>query len=97
MPKLRSDCVDSERRHRALNRVGVDGNDIRYRGGSAIIDYLGQTLVSMADEQAVKTATLEQSALEKFREKFPFYVDADAFTVAEQTIADPAVTDRKES
>ena len=68
----------------AVNRIGVDGNGIRYRGGSAIIDYLGQHLVCMADESAVKSATLDKVALEKFREKFPFHLDADAFSITDQ-------------
>ena len=71
----------------AVNRIGVDGNDVNYRGGSAIVDYLGQHLVSMAGESAVKSATLEKLPLEKFREKFPFNLDADRFSI----------TDRKES
>lgn len=69
----------------AVNRIGVDGNDIRYRGGSAVIDYLGRSLVSMADECAVMSATLEKPPLEKFREKFPFHLDADAFSITGRT------------
>lgn len=65
----------------AVNRIGVDGNGVNYLGGSAIIDYLGQYLVSMADESAVKSAILEKPPVEKFREKFPFHLDADAFSI----------------
>ena len=69
----------------AVNRIGVDGNDIRYRGGSAVIDYLGERLVAMEDEAAVKSATLEMGPLEKFRARFPFHLDADSFSVTGRT------------
>lgn len=68
----------------AVNRIGSDGNDIRYRGGSAIIDYLGKPLVSMADEPAVRAATLEKAPLEKFRDRFPFHLDADDFSITDR-------------
>lgn len=71
----------------AVNRIGVDGNHVRYRGGSAIVDYLGQYLVSMADETAVMSATLEKPPLQKFREKFPFHLDADAFSITGRTVS----------
>ncbi|HUD96753.1 MAG TPA: amidohydrolase [Woeseiaceae bacterium] len=68
----------------AVNRIGTDGNGIDYLGGSAIIDYLGTDMLSMADKPAVMAATLEKAPLETFREKFPFHLDADAFTITGQ-------------
>lgn len=68
----------------AVNRVGSDGNNVKYRGGSAIIDYLGQPLVSMSDESAVRSAALLKPPLETFREKFPFHLDADPFSITDR-------------
>jgi predicted amidohydrolase len=65
----------------AVNRIGIDGNGINYRGGSAIVDYLGQDLVSLADKPGLASAVLEKPPLEKFREKFPFHLDADTFSI----------------
>jgi predicted amidohydrolase len=65
----------------AVNRIGSDGNKVNYRGGSAIVDYLGQDLVSLADEAAVASAALEKPPLDRFREKFPFHLDADPFSL----------------
>jgi omega-amidase len=64
----------------AVNRIGTDGNEIPYNGGSAIIDYLGDYLVEPSTNAGVWSATLDKASLEKFREKFPFHLDADQFT-----------------
>lgn len=68
----------------AVNRIGTDGNGVSHAGGSAIIDYLGNPLVAMSDEPAVKSATLDKSLLSSFRHKFPFHLDADAFAITDQ-------------
>ncbi|MDH4254729.1 MAG: amidohydrolase [Gammaproteobacteria bacterium] len=65
----------------AVNRVGEDGNDLPYSGGSAVIDYLGQDLVGLGDATGYATATLDYEALLKFRDRFPFHADADDFTL----------------
>src|SRR5690606_24666748 len=64
-----------------VNRIGIDGNDIGYIGGSAIIDYVGNYLVSFRDEASVSSATLDMAELGKFREKFAFHIDADHFSL----------------
>ncbi|HEX7012904.1 MAG TPA: amidohydrolase [Steroidobacteraceae bacterium] len=64
-----------------VNRVGTDGKGLRYRGGSVAIDFLGRELTPESEEQGVATATLDLAALEEFRRKFPFHVDADEFTL----------------
>jgi len=67
----------------AVNRVGEDGNDLPYSGGSAIIDYLGQDLANLGDATGFATAELDYDALLKFRDRFPFHADADAFDLRE--------------
>jgi predicted amidohydrolase len=64
-----------------VNRIGADGNDIRYLGGSVIIDYLGNCLAAPGDKPDVSTASLDLSGLTTFRRKFPFHVDADEFSL----------------
>jgi omega-amidase len=64
-----------------VNRIGTDGNDIRYLGGSAVIDYLGNYLVSFDDRPGMSAATLDMAGLQAFREKFPFHIDADEFSL----------------
>lgn len=65
----------------AVNRVGNDGNDIPYNGGSAIIDYLGNYLVEPSSAAGAWSAELDKAALATFRERYPFHLDADGFTL----------------
>lgn len=64
-----------------VNRVGSDGNDIRYSGNSLVIDPLGEVLYHMADEEDIFTITLQKGRLDEVRTKFPFLKDADEFSI----------------
>lgn len=66
----------------AVNRVGTDGHDHPYSGGSAIIDFLGNDLVNLGDQTGIATVSLELAKLEKFRHKFAFDQDADEFLIS---------------
>jgi predicted amidohydrolase len=65
----------------AVNRVGVDGNDLHYAGDSAVIDFLGQPQVEVREVEQVVTATISAAALAAHRARFPAMLDADAFTL----------------
>ncbi|HEX7349317.1 MAG TPA: amidohydrolase [Rhodanobacteraceae bacterium] len=65
-----------------VNRVGTDGNQLPYSGDSAVLDYLGQTMADLGAQDQVVTVTLDGAALTAFRDKFPAWMDADAFTLA---------------
>lgn len=65
----------------AVNRVGVDGNDLHYAGDSAVIDFLGQPQVEVREVEQVVTSTLSAPALAAHRARFPAMLDADAFTL----------------
>ena len=62
-----------------VNRVGVDGNDLPYSGDSAVLDFLGQTMADLGAQEQTVTVTLDAAALAAFRERFPAWMDADAF------------------
>jgi len=64
-----------------VNRIGQDGNDLPYSGGSAVIDYLGNDLADLGDKQGTATVTLDLAELHKFRDRFAFHMDADSFTI----------------
>jgi len=64
-----------------VNRVGDDGNNIHYSGDSMVVDPLGEVLYSKALEEDVFTITLQKEKLEEVRNKFPFWKDADAFSI----------------
>lgn len=65
-----------------VNRVGTDGNQIPYPGDSAAIDFLGQPLVELGGQEQVVTISLDATALDAHRERFPAWMDADAFTIS---------------
>jgi len=65
----------------AVNRVGVDGNDLHYAGDSAVIDFLGQPQLEVREVEQVVTTTLSAAALAAHRARFPAMLDADRFTL----------------
>jgi predicted amidohydrolase len=61
-----------------VNRVGVDGNGLNYRGDSMVVDALGETLSTLKPNlQSIETVVLMKSDLEEVREKLPFLKDSD--------------------
>ena len=64
-----------------VNRVGKDGKDISYTGDSMVVDPLGEVLYTSTAKEDIFTLTLDKSALETIREKFPFWKDADRFRI----------------
>lgn len=64
-----------------VNRVGTDGNELPYGGGSAIVDYVGQELSVLHEEPGSATASLDMHMLKKFRDRFAFHKDADQFSI----------------
>ncbi len=63
----------------AVNRVGVDGNNLHYAGDSAVIDFLGQPQLEVREHEHVVTSTMSAQALAAHRARFPAMLDADAF------------------
>jgi len=64
-----------------VNRLGDDGNNIHYSGESMVVDPLGEVLYTKANEEAVFTITLQKEKLDEIRNRFPFWKDADAFSI----------------
>jgi omega-amidase len=64
-----------------VNRVGNDGNGIYHSGDSMVIDPLGEILYQKAHEEDLFTITLDKEQVQKTRDRFPFWRDADAFQI----------------
>ncbi len=79
---LRARAIENQCFVAGVNRIGVDGNDVPYAGGSAVIDYLGRDLADLGEQAGAALVSLDGEALAAFRERFPFAVDADDFTIA---------------
>ncbi|ANW94773.1 amidohydrolase [Wenyingzhuangia fucanilytica] len=63
----------------AVNRIGIDGNDLKYQGDSKVIDPLGETLIDLKDSKTIKQINIKINHLDKVREKFGFLRDRDEF------------------
>ena len=66
----------------AVNRIGTDGNEHPYKGGSAIINYLGKDMENLGREEGVATTQLDLNKLLSYRRKFAFQDDADDFLIS---------------
>ncbi|MGI8951237.1 MAG: amidohydrolase [Chitinophagaceae bacterium] len=64
-----------------VNRVGNDGNNIYYSGESMVINAMGEILYCKANEEDIFTISLQKKHLIEVRNKFPFWKDADNFTI----------------
>lgn len=78
---LRARAIENQCYVAGVNRVGKDGNDVSYSGGSALIDYYGNDLANLGDRGGHATVTLDADSLQRFRERFPFDIDADTFAI----------------
>ena len=64
-----------------VNRVGLDGNNITHSGNSMVVGPLGEVMYHCQDQEAVFQITLNREELETTRNQFPFWKDADFFTI----------------
>ena len=63
-----------------VNRIGADGNHTAHSGGTTMIDFTGENLVTATDnQQQIITRQLDFSELAKFKEGFQAFLDADEF------------------
>lgn len=65
-----------------VNRVGSDGNGLPYSGDSCVIDPLGEALVELGATEQNATLRLDPAPLLAHRQRFPAWLDADAFTLS---------------
>jgi omega-amidase len=64
-----------------VNRVGTDGNGLEYRGGSVALDYLGEPLTMLTDQETEKVVHISKADLSAYRRSFPALSDADDFEI----------------
>lgn len=65
----------------AVNRVGQDGNDVAYAGGSGCWGPLGGSLLEAGEVHQVLQVELDGEALGAYRASFPAWMDADQFHI----------------
>ncbi len=65
-----------------VNRVGVDGQGLLHHGDSRLIDFKGNPMADAGtDQESIVTGILDKESLNRFREKFPVWKDADRFDI----------------
>ena len=70
----------------AVNRVGVDGNQLHYAGDSAVIDFLGEPQLELHGSEQVVTTQISAAALAAHRQRFPAMLDADSFELTSRSV-----------
>ena len=79
---LRARAIENLAWVAGVNRIGTDGNELPYDGGSAIVDFKGEAIADLGNSAGTASATLDLDDLSKFRERFAFHKDADDFTLS---------------
>jgi predicted amidohydrolase len=79
---LKARAIENQAFVIGVNRIGNDAKNTAHSGGTAVIDFYGNTLVKASDDQQqVISIRLDMSALAKFKQDFPAFLDADDFTL----------------
>lgn len=79
---LQARAIENQTYVCAVNRVGVDGLKIEYSGHSTLLDAKATPLLSFPENQtSIQTAELTLEPLQRYREKFAVWRDADGFEV----------------
>ena len=69
-----------------VNRIGTDGNELKYNGGSAIFSPKGKAIAMATDDREdIITMDLSLDPLNDLRRKFPVWMDADKFEIQSKT------------
>lgn len=77
---LQARAIENQSYVAGVNRVGADGAGLQYSGDSLLADFCGELLIDNAQGEAfVATHLLDAGALAEYRQRFPAWMDADAF------------------
>lgn len=64
-----------------VNRLGIDGNKLRYQGDSQVIGPLGALIAECKDVAIMKQIELKRASLVEARNQFQFLEDRDEFKI----------------
>ena len=79
---LQARAVENQTYVCGVNRVGVDGLGIAYNGHTTLLDCKANSLLTFPEnETAIQTAELALEPLQRYRQKFAVWRDADEFDV----------------
>lgn len=70
-------AVENQAYIAGVNIIGIDGMQTKYNGHSEVLQYDGKPLNETTEKEAIIFVELNKKNLVRFREKFPFHLDAD--------------------
>lgn len=76
---LKARAIENEAYVCGVNCSGTDSKNFEYDGSSDAIDFKGKSVTVSVDGSNIIYATLSRERLDKFREKFPVWRDADSY------------------
>jgi predicted amidohydrolase len=77
---LQARAIENQAYVCGVNRIGVDGLGITYNGHSTLIDFKANTILNFPENATfIQTFDLQQEPLQRYREKFAVWKDADEF------------------
>lgn len=83
---LAARAIENEAYVCGVNCSGVDPKEFEYNGSSDAIDFKGKSVTAKLEGSDILYATLSRERLDKFREKFPAWRDADDFKIIDEHI-----------
>jgi predicted amidohydrolase len=78
---LQARAIENQSYVVGVNRIGNDGNNIYHSGDSMIVGPLGEILYHGMAKEEIFTLTLRKETLTDVRQRFPFWRDADLFSI----------------
>lgn len=78
---LQARAIENQCYVAGVNRIGKDNLGNTYNGQSAVYDFWGNSLILAENLQTIMTVSLSKGNLENHRIDFPFWKDADNFTI----------------
>lgn len=79
---LRARAIENQAYLVSCNRIGEDGKHIKYNGGSCIIDYKGNAIVTATDNsEEIISAELDLDELQLYKKQFPAQDDRELFEI----------------
>ena len=79
---LKARAIENQAYVIGINRCGIDGNGLHYRGDSQIIDPAGTIMAHAGHEACILHESLQANHLQEIRQTLPFLRDKDDFMIA---------------
>ena len=79
---LQARAIENQAYVCGVNRIGFDGLGIAYNGHSTLIDFKANTILHFPENATfIQTFDLQQEPLQRYRQKFAVWKDADGFEI----------------